>query len=76
MQNTKQLTGPALRSLREQAGLTLWDLASRLGTHESGLSLIERGMRPMPENLPDRYRQVLVEIVEERQRAVLLAVGS
>lgn len=62
-------TGPELRTLRELAGLSLFDVAQRLGLHESALSTMERERREMPEGLPKLYRRAVVEISRDRARA-------
>lgn len=40
---TRSTTGAALRALREQAGLTAREVASRAGVSESYLSRVENG---------------------------------
>ena len=60
------MSGAELREMREGAGVRLWQLAKELDRQESTLSLIERGIRAMPEDLPALYRAALQSIHDRR----------
>jgi len=68
-------TGTNLRQLREQAGVSMQEIARRLGVHEPALSLIERGFRDMPEGFQQRYHNALIDITRERHEAALAATA-
>ena len=64
-------TGQGLRELREAVNVSMFDVATRLKTIESGLSAIERGRKdPVSADFAERYCLALAEITEERAAQV------
>jgi transcriptional regulator with XRE-family HTH domain len=65
--------GRDLRAFREEAGVTLVPLSDLVGLSTSDLSLIERGYKPMPTDLPERYYKAILQVTNERMSRVLAA---
>src|ERR671921_2158540 len=65
--------GAHLRRLREAAGLTQEEVASRSGLSAKAISMLERGERKRPYPHTIRYLADALELSEE-ERATLLAI--
>lgn len=59
-------TGRELRDLREQSGVTLYDIAPRLNKKVPYLSLLERDLAPMPEGFAGAFVRAVAEVARER----------
>lgn len=60
------LAGAALRILRQASGLTLRELADRVGAHRSTLSRFERGERECGEELRARIALAVADELAAR----------
>ena len=57
--------GKKIRNLRIKRGLTQWQLSQEVGTTPGTILLIERGIKPCPEELIERMADALQ--CEERE---------
>ncbi|MFJ9370526.1 helix-turn-helix domain-containing protein [Nocardia sp. NPDC101769] len=70
------VTGEMLRSAREEAGVSLREMAARIPRDQGYLSRIERDLRPVPQRIVDEYEKELGVDISRRTLLGGLAAGA
>lgn len=64
------MTGPHLKAIREAAGLSQWKLGKILKTYQIRISLYERGIVPIPDEVSEEIAVLLPESVLRAQTVI------